>query len=458
MHHAGQVWLVDATTYRRPVYLELRTLKERFLRIEHCARTRRFGPHTSRGVLTYSPGLLRIATLLAASGMAVRYMTFDDAARLIESGQDPPDFVGFGAVCPTVPRCAALARTVRRRWPRTRVALGGPHAAIAPRLTGLRFPWFHDVIDSFDQVAAARLVGRSVDSIAEPVMYLNYNLLPAPVAEYGLNLSTFTGCPFTCLYCQDNLVPKRRMEMDGGLASLLGHLKRRTPVHFCDSVFGGTITRARQICRVLSGLDHGMLLSCDIRPEFARPELLRDLQEAGFAEVRIGLDSADENVLAGARRSAQAAGLSAVLERIRDWSDLYVSVYLVTGLPGSVQGTLDLNLEKVDKLLGSGLADQIKHHLYVPYPSDQRPGGGPGVQLRTTDWARYDRSSFPVFELDGLSAEAIWNSFLDTERAILQTWSSFLGLEPAQINRWSMYPDYNRAMYLDSVAPSRRIG
>ncbi|MGH3921623.1 MAG: B12-binding domain-containing radical SAM protein [Pseudonocardiaceae bacterium] len=356
-----------------------------------------------------------------------------------------------------MPACAALAGEVRKRFPATRVALGGAHAAVAPDLTRQRYPVFHQVIPTFEEAAAGALVGRLPDELARPVLELDYTLLPHPVAEYGLNLMTATGCPFTCLYCQDGLVPRTHRALDGGLAEVMGQLPPRTPVHYCDSVLGGSPARARLLCKALAELGHGMLLSCDLRPEYVRPDLLELLVAAGFADVRIGLDSADETVLAATARSARPNRLPHVLELVRELTDLYVSVYLVTGLPGTTLRTLDQNLDVVHQLLSQRLVDQIRHHLYVPYPSDSCPTGHPDVRLCTDDWARYDRQSPPVFELEGIGADQLWASFLTTEEAINAEWMKSLALCEDDIGGLAMYSDYNTALYLDppSANPDR---
>jgi len=120
----------------------------------------------------------------------------------------------------------------------------------------------------------------------------------------------------------------------------------------------------------------------------------------------------------------------------------------VTGLPGTTRGTLDRNLRIVERLLEEQLADQIKHHLYVPYPTDQCRTGSPGVRPRVDDWAAYDRNSYPVYDLPGLGQDELWEAFLITEEAINAAWTRSLGVSEATIASLERFPDYNGAMYL----------
>jgi len=455
MTHRGRpAWLIDATTYRKPLDREVQQHKDRFFRLETVARTGHRGIRATqpRGTRTYSAGLLRIATILAASGYRVAYMRIEDAAaRLAESaGDDLPGVLAFGAVCPTVPACAALAAAARERAGDARIVLGGAHAVVAPELTRARYPGvFDEVVSGFDVDAAAALVGEPPAALAAPARHLDYDLLPRPLREYGVNLMTASGCPFTCNYCQDRLVPRLRTAPDGGLGDLLDRLPRGTPVHFCDSVLGGGARRAMEVCAALAGLDHGMVLSCDLRPELVSVPLLEALGRAGFGEIRLGLDSADSDVLVTARREVAPRRFPRVLQTIRDTSELYVSIYMVTGLPGSTHATLQSNLDVVACLLEERLADQIKHHVYVPYPTDRCHTGTPEARILSHDWSRYDRNSFPVYDLDGLGADDIWAAFLAMEEGINTSWTKALDVGLDLVEAMPRYPDYNGAVYLD---------
>jgi hypothetical protein len=251
---AGPIWLIDATTYSRPLEPRLHHAKDRFLRIERYARSSRIGPLSPRGTGTYSAGLLRIATILAANGCAVRYLPLAEAMAAFEDPGDVelPAAIGFGAVCPTVPACAAAAELAKRRVPDLRTVLGGPHALVAARWTAARYRAAFDVISQrFDLEAAAELIGVSALALQQSGEYLDYDLLPRPLPEYGLNLMTASGCPFACSYCHDRLVPRMRASLDGGLGRIIERwpLPEHTPVHICDSVLCGGIARALKVCR-----------------------------------------------------------------------------------------------------------------------------------------------------------------------------------------------------------------
>jgi radical SAM superfamily enzyme YgiQ (UPF0313 family) len=437
------IWLVDASTYQRTLPAELSASKTEFFQLEAIARSRRIGPSIKRGSCSFANGLLQLAGLLDEARYDIHFLDLEGAERRLESSARGPICVGFSAVTPTVDACARFAALVKRRFPRTRTVLGGPHATAAPRLTQSRYRAFDQVVATRGAAAAAALGVVNEDAYRHRV-----DLLPLPPSSYGWNLLTYEGCPFSCSYCHDATILRRELQTDGGLPALVPMLGAGAHVHFCDSVLGGTAKRALAVCRRLGELHHPFSLSCDLRAEYLSVELIKALVSAGFVELRIGLDSGDPNVLARTRRTCLPSEVVRSLERVRSESDLYVSVYLVTGLPGSTLSSGEANRHAATELLSRRLADQIKHHLYVPYPVDSPSAAHPDVTLISDDWSRFDRNSYPVYELRPMAAPEIWRDFLETEHSINAAWRSALGLEAVDLSGQRMHEDYNVRVYL----------
>jgi len=443
-----EIWLVDATTYFRILPFELQKIRDRYFRIESFARNRRFKSHPSRGVRTFSAGILQISSILLAAGYKVRYIPLDrfEETLIYTPRKEGPFCIGFGAVTPTVPICARLAKLAHHKFPTTRLILGGPHAMSAPKLTGYRYPIFNDIVTTRDESAATSLVSSKIVQL-DAVRHA-YELLPFPLNEYGLNLMTAVGCPFSCDYCQDRLIPRRTLSLDGGLKNIQSYLDAGKPIHFCDSVLGGTYHRALRVCSELEALEHGFLLSCDLRIEMITGRLITALERAGFVEIRVGLESADDSVLNRMNRAFLLDKLIHSLTTVRENSSLYISMYLVTGLPGANEATTDKNISTLGLLHKKDLVDQIKHHIYVPYPSDNCPNGDPRIKLRTEDWFEFDRNSHPVFELPFMSSVKLWETFIVIEKEINSLWLSSLGLTENLVSAFNQYDDYNTRVYM----------
>lgn len=145
------------------------------------------------------------------------------------------------------------------------------------------------------------------------------------------------------------------------------------------------------------------------------------------------------------------------LRCIRDNSNMYISVYMLSGLPGSAEYDYELHRYVIQELFMHNYIDQIKHHIYVPYPTDYTNDAHPDVTLIHEDWSKYDRLSFPVYNLPNLSSVDIWEQYIDLEHFINEQWERSLNIEPYSSH--NLYPDYNIACYLaDNVKEKEEEG
>jgi hypothetical protein len=127
----------------------------------------------------------------------------------------------------------------------------------------------------------------------------------------------------------------------------------------------------------------------------------------------------------------------------------------VTGLPFSNESTHDANIATVTTLLENRLADQIEHHFYVPYPTDACTTGHPEVHIINDNWERDDRSSFPVYCLNGMSAERIWADFLEIEQQINRCWLRSLQITERDVRNEMRHTDYNSRVYVERDVASK---
>lgn len=228
------------------------------------------------------------------------------------------------------PQAAALAERIKARSPKTKVYVGGPQVNLSPNAVRERFPIFDKLTLGHELVAAGGIAGRPTSDISP---YLDFSLLPHPLASYAINTFTALGCPFGCHYCADGRAPKVCVS-DDAMLSRMSALPPRTLIHIFDSVFGYSAARALAVCKNLQRLQHPFVLSCDMRAEMITEEPVREMQKAGFREIRLGIESADEELLQKNGRTLAPQRCLDAVKIIRETSDIYITLYSVTGLPG----------------------------------------------------------------------------------------------------------------------------
>lgn len=442
------IWLVDCTHYSKEIDPALQKAKRDYFRMKSYARYRKIGPTAPVKTRVFATGLLRLATILHRSGLEVAYMDQEILEARLNAGERMPEKVAFSCVCPTVPMCADFARRIKGLRPDTEILIGGPHINLAAEETRRRYPVFDKLVVGYEHDAAQQIAGRSLEEVTGP--YADYSLLPLPLSEYAINTFSTMGCPFSCNYCADGRAPFFPVSDDGQLSQMLHLLPPRNLVHFFDSVLGYSRQRLEQVCNAVKATGHRFLLSCDMRADLMTPETVKLLQEAGFVEIRMGMESADNDLLAQNGRTLMFDRFREKLEMIRSESNLYITLYTITGLPGTTRQVQEKTLEQCDLLFRSGSVDEIKNAQYVPYPMVGWDYESQGVTVLNQDWAEYDRQSFPVYRTREMDAPQLRRLYIETAQRINESWLSSLGFSSIdQVPEIpGYYAEYVAAKYL----------
>ncbi len=442
------VWLVDYTHYTKDIDPELARLRSEYFEIKTYKRAMIIGETAPVKTRVFSTGLLRIATILARNGIDVKYIHYYMLEDLLDSTEEYPEIVAFSAVCPTVPHCARMAELIKAKSPKTKVKLGGSHVNVCTEETLRRYPVFDELTKGYECEGASKVVERKLNGVSE--IYVDYSLLPYPITEYAINTFSSMGCPFACSYCVDGLAPHFVAQPDGNLGVLKELLPRRNLVHFFDSVLGFSADGIRRVTEAVKRTEHDFILSCDMRADLLTPELVHLMEGAGFREIRMGIESSDDELLSMNKRTLSVKRFEEQVKMVRANSNLYITLYSITGLPGTTRESQMRTLEYFDYLLMDKLADEIKNALYVPYPIDGLDYLKRGVYVTNDDWACYDRQSYPVFRTDLMSEAEIWSVYLDTARSINNSWLRSCGFDtPRDIPKTDIqYAEYIQANYL----------
>ena len=109
-------------------------------------------------------------------------------------------------------------------------------------------------------------------------------------------------------------------------------------------------------------------------------------------------------------------------------SSMAIHAYMIAGLPGSTRQTMFEKAKSMRDLVLKDLVDIIGNKIFVPYPGTpffQQPNDF-NITIKTKQWSKYDRRSFPVYELKDLSAEEIYTGYLFQEAILLQAYKDKL--------------------------------
>ena len=158
----------------------------------------------------------------------------------------------------------------------------------------------------------------------------------------------------------------------------------------------------------------------DTRIDLLSPERILMLRAAGFRYFRLGVESLVDDVLANAKKDWLSSQVTESLNTVRELApDVVVHGYWITGLPGISRETGQKSVLDGPALIQKGLIDILSNKVMVPYPGTNyfSTPAHFGLRLRNTPWTAYDRLSPPVYDLEEIGSEVIYEWFCDTERA-----------------------------------------
>lgn len=440
------IWLVDATTYNKNIDSKLALHKTDYARIKNHVKYLKYGYHIPPKSKTYAFGLLRIATILNYNGLKTKYIHFNDLELFIRNTDELPHKIAFSVVTPTVDVVADFCKRFKDKHPNIQTIIGGPHINSAIKKTIKRYPIFDIYVDKTDIEAAEAISGIRMKDTTD--YYVDFRLLPYDMREYLINTTSTLGCKYECKYCQDRFVQYQEVSDDGFISFFSKVLQPKSCIHFFDSVLGVTKQRAIKVCDAIKKTDHQFILSCDMRAEYIDEGFVKRLSEAGFREVRMGIETIDEELLFRNNRTLIKERLLKAIDTLRSNSNIYITLYSMTGMPGSTIKSYDKTKAFFSYLLECNFVDEIKNCIFVPYPKDIEVYDKDELTVINLDWNNYDRQSFPNFCTPELSAEIIWNQYIDLHKNLNRSWMNGLKIKSMDDLNMEAYSEYILQNYI----------
>jgi radical SAM superfamily enzyme YgiQ (UPF0313 family) len=337
-----------------------------------------------RSIISGVPALPPMGILCVASYLArhadVRIRLFDYAAaaqgdlRAIDATLEEfcPDIVGLSAYTTLLYDTLAICRHVKRQLPGAKVVLGGKHAELYPGETlahacvdyvvageGERpMKLLVDALDAHDEKPAIGGVwwrdgrriregghaprNRDLDGLPFP----DTSLLPRTAYGYQFGtgqpeavMITSRGCTMKCAYCLSAHADRRLVSRSAAnIVAEARELKRQGfgLVHFMDDNFNATASRAKAVCRAL--IDAGALVKWTMRGS-ARgidPALATLMAAAGCERANLGVESANEDLLATFGRASSTRQTRSAIELLSA-QGLTTGGYFMLGFPAETR-------------------------------------------------------------------------------------------------------------------------
>lgn len=338
--------------------------------------------------------LTYLAAVVSNAGYSVEILDCRDGVKDLPEAR----FYGFSCATPQIMVAKQLAKQVNGQ-----TIIGGAHASLLP----------NDCVKHFDYVVRGEgeevildiLSGHVPKGIITAPRIKNLDTVPYPAWDmvdqpfsdtlfpgerYGTGDLAATiigsrGCPYACSFCGNiNRVPVVYRSVD----NILGELKElisRNVRHFRfeDDCF--TIhPQFDKICQEITRLN--VHYKCHTRSDLLTPEKAGLMKDSGCEECGLGVESADDRVLALVNKKETAQEHLKAVRTLKE-AGIRAKTYFVTGLPGETDKTIDLNKDFVKE----AQIDKWTVSTFTPYPGCpvfHRPGAY-GVEIINFDWSRW---------------------------------------------------------------------
>lgn len=286
---------------------------------------------------------------------------------------------------------------VKDVYPQVPLVLGGIYASLCPDharrcsgadeiFTGPGEPAVLDLVEAHTGWSPAPgFDPERLDTYPFPAFDLQHRIPCVP-------LLTARGCPFACAYCAAHLLESRRMRRSpASVVTELVHWHRRRGVSdfvlYDDAFLADPDGHALPVLEAIvrSGLDVRFHTPNALHIRGVTAEAARLLFKAGFATLRLGLESADfEN--RDLDRKVTAGEFERAVRCLKNagFTPRQIGAYLLVGLPGQEAAAV---VRSIDAVRRAGITPVLAY--YTPIP-------GTALWGQAVAASRYDLAADPL--------------------------------------------------------------
>jgi len=333
----------------------------------------------------YPLGLAYLHAVVEEAGyevdtMFANHLSCDRFMTRLRAIADLPDVFGFNVMSHNRVATYRAIEYLHENYPEVDVILGGVHATVMYEQILEKYPWVTVVLGEGERTFVeylARPFPDEVDGIAyventgniavnpERELIKDLNTLPFPKHELFVNqpgrtlagMLTSRGCPSACNFCVLDKMGRRRVRYRSpeSVVAEIKHLQSLNPnldtIWFHDDAFTLNIERAIDICMLIVEEGIQLRLVCSARFKPISEELIQWMEKAGFIHILFGLESGSDSVMKKIGKGVSKNDIRKAMQMLAE-SSIKVTSFLIVGLPGETEGTIQETINFVQELQG----------------------------------------------------------------------------------------------------------
>lgn len=319
-----------------------------------------------------------------------------------------PDMVGITATTNLIPGAYNAARLSKEAFSDVPVIIGGPHASVLPEKTLDECKYIDIVVRGEGEITMLELADqhdyekipglifrnngrvittqnrplhRELDDFPIPARHLldmELYTRPSHTVIRGIHMratSIFTarGCPFRCTFCACPMIFGNRVGFHSPeyVITEMEHIidtYKIEGLYFAEDMFLSNKNRAKEICDLI--IEHGIhkkiSWAAQLRADFAKPEFLKMLKDAGCIQVEYGFESGSQRMLDIMKKKMD---VNKNLESARATKEagLRLHANFIIGMPHE---TLE-DLQATEDMIRAMAPDSIGYNKLIPLPGTE---------------------------------------------------------------------------------------
>lgn len=360
-------------------------------------------------------GILYLAAVVKNAGYTVEITDMRDGEKPLPEAS----FYGFSCTTPEIKRAKELARQVKGK-----TIVGGAHSSLLPQdcldfdyiVMGEGEEAILDILRGHDKQTLRTTRIRDLDSIPYPAWDMadcfSRELFPGERygrGDLGMTVIASRGCPFNCHFCGNIYRTPVVYRSVGNIIGELEELGKRKVNHirFEDDNF--TIHPDLENL-ILDTHKLNITWKCHTRSKLLRLEQAKLMKWAGCEEMGLGVESADDRVLALNNKKESVLDHIQAIKILKE-AGIRSKTYFIAGLPGETDETLKIN----QAFFTACKPDKWTLSTFTPYPGTEIYNHPEkfGIRILDTDfnnWWNFCDSRF-VHQLVSEPPEKTWGRY-----------------------------------------------
>lgn len=306
-----------------------------------------------------------------------------------------PDLIGITFTTPAIDSAFMIAQIAKELFPRVPVVMGGPHVTVYPMkvlanhnvdyvVVGEGEKPFLELVrrlsegnTNMNNIPGLCTKNGSKLRISAPdcritkideLPYPDRETIPTTLESNYPSILGTRGCPFNCSFCSSRNVWGKKVTTRSAksMADELIFLRttyNANDFYLYDDTFTTNSDRVEEFCDLLNDAKKRIRWSCSTRVDCLDEELICNLKRGGCTRVDIGIESADENLLAWVNKRISLSDVDNAVKLLHK-HNLPFGAFFIAGYPDESEKSL----QKTYDMMRDIKAHRLFLTILTPYP------------------------------------------------------------------------------------------